>query len=130
MEILVSVIGMVVAAFSIWLTIRFINRKEPWAKWTLMVMAIVLVGYPLSSGPADWLLVHGYTSKPVDDAMKKFYAPAGWVIRNSPKPVQDSFNQYFVFCASLGNSPQPRKIRKKRAVNPPAQTQDNPSESH
>ena len=44
------------AAGLIWLTVRVINRKERWAKWTL---AATIVGppvlYVLSFGPACWL---------------------------------------------------------------------------
>jgi hypothetical protein len=130
MEILVSVLGMTVAAFSIWLAVRIINRKERWAKWTAAILALVVVAYPLSSGPADWLLLHGYTSEPVNKVLRVFYAPSGWFIRNSPKPVQDVYLKYDVFCANFGDPPEAAVKVRKKAVKPPAPTPNAPSESN
>jgi hypothetical protein len=54
-----SIVVPFVVAFSalcIWLTVRIVNRRERWAKWTAVGLLIgVLVVYPLSLGPACWL---------------------------------------------------------------------------
>ena len=56
MVLTVSIIGVAVVAFCVWLTVRIINRREKWAKWTL---AMAVVGFPvtyvLSFGPACWI---------------------------------------------------------------------------
>jgi hypothetical protein len=57
-EILFAVAGVAIAAFCIWLTARIINRRELWANRTAAALAVALVVYPLSFGPAVWLFVH------------------------------------------------------------------------
>jgi hypothetical protein len=42
-------------AFCVWLTIRFVNRRERWAKWTLAVTVGLPVLYVASFGPACWI---------------------------------------------------------------------------
>ncbi len=42
-------------AILIWLTVRIVNRKERWAKRTLVVVIGLLVLYVLSFGPACWI---------------------------------------------------------------------------
>ena len=54
MSILFPVLAVVVAAFVVWLTVRIVNRRERWAKWTAVAMGVVLA-YPLSLGPACWI---------------------------------------------------------------------------
>ncbi|MGE5193316.1 MAG: hypothetical protein ACM3U2_12545 [Deltaproteobacteria bacterium] len=55
-ETTLTVVGVTLAAFCVWLTVRIINRRERWAKWTL---AATIIGTPtlyvLSFGPACWL---------------------------------------------------------------------------
>ena len=57
MAIALVVTAVAFAAFCVWLTVRIVNRKERWAKWTL---AVIMVGspvlYALSIGPAAWLV--------------------------------------------------------------------------
>jgi hypothetical protein len=42
-------------AFSIWLAVRIVNRRERWAKWTAVGLVVLLAAYPLSFGPVCWL---------------------------------------------------------------------------
>ncbi|MBI3865241.1 MAG: hypothetical protein HY290_25480 [Planctomycetia bacterium] len=42
------------AALCIWLTVRIVNRRERWAKWTQAVVVGIPVLYVLSFGPACW----------------------------------------------------------------------------
>ena len=53
MAVAISIFGVAVAAFCLWLTVRIVNRRERWAKW--MAVIVALVGYPLSFGPVCWL---------------------------------------------------------------------------
>src|SRR5258708_31491364 len=46
------------SALCVWLAVRIVNRREKWAKWMAVALAVVLVGYPLSFGPACWISDH------------------------------------------------------------------------
>ena len=46
MALALSIFGVAFAAFCVWLTVRIVNRRERWAKWTLAVALIV--GCPLA----------------------------------------------------------------------------------
>lgn len=50
MTILLPALAVAFAAFCVWLTVRIVNRRERWAKWTALITGIA-VGYPFSSGP-------------------------------------------------------------------------------
>jgi hypothetical protein len=52
MEILLPAIAVAFTAFCVWLAVRFINRRERWAKWTLAAMISLPWLYVLSIGPA------------------------------------------------------------------------------
>ncbi len=45
------VVAVVFAATCIWLTVRIVNRRERWAKWTAAALALTPVLYVVSSGP-------------------------------------------------------------------------------
>lgn len=53
MTLLVPAMAVTFAAFCVWLTVRIVNRRERWAKRTALAV-VVLLGYPLSFGPACW----------------------------------------------------------------------------
>jgi hypothetical protein len=54
MAITLSIFGVAFAAFCVWLTVRVLNRRERWAKWTAATV-LTLLAYPLSFGPACWI---------------------------------------------------------------------------
>jgi hypothetical protein len=54
MSIILPALAVAFAAFSGWLTVRIVNRRERWAKLTAVALAIALL-YPASFGPACWL---------------------------------------------------------------------------
>ena len=56
---LLPALAVAFAAFCVWLTVRTVNRRERWAKWTLTTLACVPILYVLSFGPACWVS-HGY----------------------------------------------------------------------
>jgi hypothetical protein len=45
------VVGAAFAASCIWLTVRIVNRRERWAKWTAVALVLAPVLYVVSSGP-------------------------------------------------------------------------------
>jgi hypothetical protein len=54
MAVASSITGVAYAAFCVWLSVRIVNRRERWAKWTLAVVVGLLVLYVASFGPACW----------------------------------------------------------------------------
>ncbi len=46
-----GVVGTAYAAACVWLGVRFFNRRERWAKWMVVALAVTPVLYVLSSGP-------------------------------------------------------------------------------
>jgi hypothetical protein len=56
MSIVLPALAVAFAAFCVWLGVRIVNRRERWAKWTAVVVVALLVGYPLSFGPAFGLV--------------------------------------------------------------------------
>jgi hypothetical protein len=58
MAILLSSLTLAFVAFFIWLTIRYVNRRERWVKWTLVAALVLPVAYVVSFGPACWLSSH------------------------------------------------------------------------
>jgi hypothetical protein len=62
MAIILPTLAVFFAAFCVWLTVRIINRKERWAKWTLAAVVGLPVLYVLSFGPACWLNQRGHLS--------------------------------------------------------------------
>jgi hypothetical protein len=50
-----STLAVAFAAFCVWLTVRIVNRRERWAKWTLAVVVGLPVLYVASFGPACWI---------------------------------------------------------------------------
>ena len=53
--VLLQALAIALVAFSIWLTVRIVNRRERWAKWTAVGLVVLLLAYPLSFGPVCWL---------------------------------------------------------------------------
>jgi hypothetical protein len=55
MTILFPALAAAFAAFCVWLGVRIVNRRELWAKWTLVVLIGLPVMYVGSFGPACWI---------------------------------------------------------------------------
>jgi|GEM_PF-5182500 len=54
-----TILAIAFAAFCVWLTVRVVNRRERWARRT-MVGAAAVVLYVLGFGPTCWLVDGGY----------------------------------------------------------------------
>ena len=76
-EAIISALGVVFAAFCVWLTVRIVNRRERWAK-RMAVLLVLLVGYPLSFAPAIW--IHPYLPDPAQDVVRWIYEPLHWLV--------------------------------------------------
>ena len=59
------------------------SRKQPGvAFWATVVVVVVLVVYPLSFGPACWLVSHDFL--PLKSTWH-FYRPIGWLANEGPE---------------------------------------------
>jgi hypothetical protein len=121
---IVAGLGVAVAAFAVWLTVRIVNRRQRWAKWAAGVLFGVVVLYPLSAGPFCWIIHHCDFSKPILRFALKLYAPYGLVVENLPEPLKKLEMDYEEFFIDLGS---PSHIRWA-PVNPPTPDSDTASE--
>jgi hypothetical protein len=55
MTILLPSLAVTFAAFVVWLAVRFVNRRERWARWMLILGVGFPVAYVGSFGPACWI---------------------------------------------------------------------------
>jgi ABC-type Fe3+ transport system permease subunit len=55
MSIVLPALSVAFAAFVVWLTVRIVNRRERWAKWTLAATLALPVLYVASLGPVFWV---------------------------------------------------------------------------
>jgi hypothetical protein len=95
MLIVLSVIGVAFAAFCVWLTVRIVNRRERWAKWTAGGLAVCLpVLYVLGIGPAIWLYQRKLMPDSVATEIEQFYLPLAWLRAIGPEPISDAFDWY------------------------------------
>jgi hypothetical protein len=62
MTIALAIFGVALAATSIWLTVRIVIRRERWAKWMAVAVAVLPVLYVASFGPACWAVGRGILS--------------------------------------------------------------------
>src|SRR5690349_20879576 len=90
MTVLLPTLAVAFAAFCIWLTVRIVNRRERWAKWTGVALIVVL-SYPLSFGPACWIISHRRGPSPV---ISTLYAPVIFAWWKSPRPVELAILRY------------------------------------
>ena len=94
MSIVLPAVGIAFAAFCVWLTVRIVNRRERWAKWTAVVLLIVvLAGYPLSIGPVCWLR-ENMLPESISSPIMRAYMPLVWIRDNAPAPVRDTYWTY------------------------------------
>lgn len=86
MDVALAILGVAFAVFVVWLAVRIVNRRERWAKWTAVALAVV-VAYPLSLFPIAWLETREMLSDIafVNLALPIYRAPAYWLAGNGPE---------------------------------------------
>ncbi len=111
MAIALVVLG-VSAALCIWLTVRIVNRRERWAKWTLAGTVIgVPALYLLSFGPVCWITVRFVdfeslkSFESVEAALNDFYYPVFLAMDYGPEWVWDVIHWWREF--GLPDVPSP-----------------------
>jgi hypothetical protein len=95
MTILLPTLAVAFAAFCVWLTVRIVNRRERWAKWTLIALVVLFFAYPLSIGPLFWLADHGFIPDPAKQPLRYVYYPLMYAILESGR--HDVFYWYVTF---------------------------------
>ena len=102
MTILLPALAIAFTAFGVWLTVRIVNRRERWAKWTgASVVVLALIGYPLSIGPMFWLFEHEMLPEWAQDT--PIYEPLGWIDRNVP-PFNSALHWYLSLWTDIETS--------------------------
>jgi hypothetical protein len=111
MAVTLAVFGIAFAAFGIWLTVRFINRRERWAKWTAVGLIAVPVLYVLSFGPACWMTSQVYIGGEQIRWNRTLiiYIPLARMILENPPP-DSRFGRLLCWWMTLGVSKGQRAI--------------------
>ena len=60
------------------------QRPRRRATWIVTVLLCALVIYPLSAGPVNWLIGHGYIDRGPDSPIKGLHLPLKWLAENFP----------------------------------------------
>ena len=85
--VVLPALGVAFGAFCVWLTVRIVNRRERWAKWTLAGLILGLpVLYVGSFGPVCWAMTASPVQLSADDlsaTLPKVYLPIGWGMMHS-----------------------------------------------
>ena len=97
MTILIPPLAVAFAAICVWLTVRIVNRRERWAKWTLAATIIgTPVLYVLTFGPACWWFSNAQANLPERGIAPRFYWPIGWVAANGPDSCRRAIRWYAI----------------------------------
>jgi hypothetical protein len=98
MTILFPALAIAFAAFCVWLTVRIVNRRERWAKWTAITPAVSPVLYVPGFGPACWWLSEpleqSNTSLPKIRCVPSIYWPIGKIATHVPRSLGLWLNWY------------------------------------
>jgi hypothetical protein len=96
-ELILPALGLLIAAFCIWLAVRVVNRRERWAKRTALGLTIVLVFYPLSLGPACWITSRLQRGEGIVTAA---FRPIMWTVSDDST---NSFRRLVFWYSALGS---------------------------
>ena len=94
MALALSIFGVVFAAFCVWLTVRIVNRRERWARWTAAGLVALSATYLLSYGIAVRCDRRQLLPSWVRPAGERIYAPIYWLQSEGPKPVRSAVAAY------------------------------------
>jgi len=88
------------AAACILLTVRIMNRRERWAKWTLAATLLLPVFYVTSFGLAGCLCQQWILPQRVAWIM---FRPVTWLAVHGQPPVRDTIRYYAIACGDNQN---------------------------
>lgn len=98
-EAILAVVGVALAAFAIWLTVRIITRREKWAKRTLAAIVGLPVIYVLSIDPVCWFTSR--TGIEGSHRLSSCYRPLMKTCRVTPRPLAQFI--YWYSCAGAAD---------------------------
>ena len=87
---IIAALAIACAALCVWLTVRIVNRRERWAKWTVVGLSLVLA-YPLSFGPACWIADR---CSGVWQPVWNVYYPLAAFAARAPSPISNALRDY------------------------------------
>jgi hypothetical protein len=93
MSIILPALAVAFAAVCVWLGVRIVNRRERWAKWTAVGLAL-LVAYPLSLAPACGIVSRCKPNYEGERRLPDIYTPIGWIWRYSENPGRNAIQTY------------------------------------
>ena len=71
------------------------DRKHPSvAPWLTVALVAVLVGYPMSIGPAYWLQRQDWAYGSTCGPFHAIYGPIIWIYQQGPRPAHDAIGWY------------------------------------
>jgi hypothetical protein len=77
------------------MTLLSTGPKKPGAAfWATVVVAVLLIAYPLSMGPACWIVNQEWCPSAGQDAYPFVYLPIYVLYFNGPQPVQGAIEWY------------------------------------
>jgi hypothetical protein len=82
MAVVLAIFGVAFAAFCVWLTVRIVDRRERWAKHTAVCLAVLIVIYLGSCGPALYLCSVAVIS---NDEFERGYGPMLFMAVKHPR---------------------------------------------
>lgn len=91
-SLIVSTLAVAFAAFCVWLTVRIVNRRERWAKWVLVSLALaVFVLYPLSFPWVDSCFALRDIGR---NCLTPIYDPMLNLVATCPRAVDQGYSEY------------------------------------
>ena len=91
MTIILPALAVAFAALVVWLVVRIVNRRERWAKWTAIVVSVMVslpVLYIASFGPVCWIFWSHWCPTELQDAINIAYMPAQRLLEECPEPTR------------------------------------------
>jgi hypothetical protein len=71
------------------------SKKPGVAFWATVGLVVVLVGYPLSCGPACWVVNQKWCPSQLIDVFVWVWWPIGWLQNYGPQPIRDIIVWYY-----------------------------------
>src|SRR5690349_8338329 len=86
-DVLFSLLGVALAAYAIWLSVRIVNVRDRRAIRRAILLVLVFIAYPLSMGPLLWLGNHGFLPRAIAPAINVVFFPAYATIAFGPHSI-------------------------------------------
>jgi prepilin signal peptidase PulO-like enzyme (type II secretory pathway) len=95
MAAVLSIFGVIFAAFCVWLAVRIINRREHWAKRSLATAIGLPVLYVASFGPACAFVDRRMLPR---STLNTVFSPCVFLVTDEPKPLGNALSAWAAMC--------------------------------